>query len=153
VGGALNGDATVKGQESDVDMSFRDILNELNFALFVTDDARKGRLGLIVDGVYSSLESDENGELSKVDATVDLAYLGAAAYYRLGPFDLDPARGDAGPRLVVDPYLGGRYTYGNVDLKLKTRDPLPEASRKFGADQSWLDPVVGVRTLWELMPK
>jgi hypothetical protein len=149
---AIDGDVTVKGQKSDVDMSFRDILKDLNFALFVSGEARKGRFGLLVDGVYSALESDEDGENVKVDATLDLAYLSAAASYRLGPFDLDAARGAAGPRLVVDPYLGGRYTYGNVDLKLKTRDPLAAASRKVGGDQTWLDPIVGVRTLWQLTP-
>ena len=91
---------------------------------------------MFVNGVYSALESDENGELLKVDANLDLAYLAAGAYYRLGPFDLDAERGDAGPQLVVDPYLGGRYTYGNVDLKLKTRDPLPEGSREFSGNES-----------------
>lgn len=42
----MNGDATVKGQESDVDASFSDIWDELNFAFMMEYEARRGRLGL-----------------------------------------------------------------------------------------------------------
>ena len=39
---SLDGDVTVKGEESDLDMSFSDIWDELNIAAMLTFDARKG---------------------------------------------------------------------------------------------------------------
>ena len=51
-----------------------------------------------------------------------------------------------GPKLILDTYAGVRYTYLDVDL-----DVSPGGS--FGDDQQWVDPIVGLRTLWQLTPK
>jgi hypothetical protein len=42
---SASGDVTVKGQESDLDLSFNDIWDELNIAAMLAFDARKGRWG------------------------------------------------------------------------------------------------------------
>ena len=49
---SVDGHVTVKGQKSDVDMSFGDILSDLNFGFFGQGEARKGRLGVIVDALH-----------------------------------------------------------------------------------------------------
>jgi len=51
---AMNGDATVKGQEADVDVSFSDIWYELNIAFMLEYEARKGRLGLWGNTIYAN---------------------------------------------------------------------------------------------------
>jgi hypothetical protein len=150
---SVDGHATVKGQKSDVDMSFGDILKDLNFGFFGQGEVRKGRFGFLVDGMYSSLSSNADAGPLKIDADIDLVYVGAAPYYRLGPWNLDARRGDAGPKLVVDPYAGARYTYAGVDLKLKPQGPAAGGNRKVNGDEGWVDPIVGVRTIWQLTPK
>jgi hypothetical protein len=147
---SVDGHTTVKGQKSDVDMSFSDIVKDLNFGFFGQGEVRKGRFGVMVDGMYSALSSNANAGPLKIDADVDLVYVGAAAYYRLGPWNLDARRGDAGPKLVVDPYAGARYTYAGVDLKL---NPPVSGNRKLNGSQDWVDPIIGVRTILQLTPK
>jgi hypothetical protein len=43
---SIDGDLTVKGQESDVDVGFDKIWDELNIAAMLEFEARKGRWGL-----------------------------------------------------------------------------------------------------------
>jgi hypothetical protein len=42
----MNGNMTVKGLEADVDVGFKDILDELNFAVLLVYEARKRHWGL-----------------------------------------------------------------------------------------------------------
>ena len=44
--------------KADVDASFDDILDNLNFALMLSLEARKGRFGLLSDTVYANLEDN-----------------------------------------------------------------------------------------------
>ena len=52
---ALDGDVTVKGQESDLDLSFSDIWDELNIAAMLTFDAREGKWGFLGDVVVANI--------------------------------------------------------------------------------------------------
>ena len=52
---SMNGDAKVKGQKADVDVSFSDIWDELNFAFMLEYEARKGRWGLWGNTIYANL--------------------------------------------------------------------------------------------------
>ena len=77
---------------------------------------------------------------------------GLAGTYRLGTWQLaDFAQ--AGPLSVtVDPYAGIRYTY--LDTELKGRLDLPDlgvnARRTTEKSKHWVDPIVGLRTIWTL---
>jgi hypothetical protein len=52
----------------------------------------------------------------------------------------------------LDPYTGIRYTY--LDLELKGRLDLPTLGiareRSEDGDRQWVDPLVGLRTIWTL---
>ena len=88
----------------------------------------------------------------KVDATANMLITGLAATYRVGTWQL--AELDrAGPLAVaVDPYAGIRYTY--LDTELKGKLDLPDlgvnAKRTVDSDQNWVDPIIGLRTIWTL---
>jgi hypothetical protein len=58
---AMKGNVTVKGVEADVDLSFSDIWDELNFALMLAYEARKGNWGLWGNTIYANL-GDSNIE-------------------------------------------------------------------------------------------
>lgn len=147
---AVDGNATVKGQKSDVDMSFSDIVDNLNFGLFGAVEAQKGRFGVLFNGMYAMLEADNDVGPLSIDANVDLGIVESSVFYRLGPWTLDAEKAAAGPRIVADPYAGVRYTFVDVDLDL---DPRVAGNRNLQGDQDWVDPLVGLRTILQLSPR
>ncbi len=153
---SLHGKAGVKGKRADVDVSFSDLLQHLNGAAMLDLELRKGPFGLMSDTVYANLEDHSSalrgqGSL-KVDTTANMLIQGLAATYRVGTWQLaDFAQ--AGPLAVaVDPYAGIRYTYLDVQLdgKLDLPDLGVNAKRTAEANKNWVDPIVGLRTIWTL---
>lgn len=140
---SAEGDITVKGQEADFDLSFRDIVEDLNYGLMLQGDVRKGRIGVYANLLYANLGDEETVGPVKVDPEVNMFWGGLGAYYRLGPYDLDSTPDGNGPQLIVDPYAGARYTYLDMEIDVS---PGPE----FDGDQDWIDPIVGLRTIWQL---
>jgi hypothetical protein len=140
------GDVTVKGRKTDVDVGFTDILTKLNAAVMAEAEARKGRFGWYVQGIYAKLSDDEEVGSIKLRGDVTTVWLGAGGFYRLGPWNLDSKAGAAGPKVVVDPYAGARYTY--LDARVKIRQGGPQGQ----GDKHWIDPLVGLRTIWQLSP-
>ena len=151
---ALKGDLGVGRIDANVDASFDDILDNLNGALMLEAELRKGRFGVISDTIYANLEDNAaTGEdRLKIDATANLLIQSLAGTYRVGTWQLAEL-GAAGPLSVtVDPYAGARYTY--LDTELKGKLDLPDfgidAHRQVEGDEHWVDPIVGVRTGWTL---
>jgi hypothetical protein len=144
---ALDGNVTVKGVKTKPSVTFDEIFDHLDYGLMLEADARKGRIGVYANAIYADLSDTDDVAGFRIQAEAQTVWAGAGLYYRLGPWALDPAAGLAGPKVVVDPYAGGRYTYLNTELKLQGGGP------QVDADKSWVDPIVGVRTLWELTPK
>ncbi len=143
---SLEGDVTVRGQESEVDLGFDDILEKLNMAVMIEAEARKGRFGLLVNPLYATLEDKQTISGLGIEADVDVVVTSFGGYYRLGPWNLDYKTGAAGPKLVADVFAGARYTY--LNLKLNVRGG-PQGE----GDEDWFDPIVGLRTLWFLSPR
>jgi hypothetical protein len=140
---ALNGDVTVKGQESDLDLSFNDIWDELNIAAMLTFDARKGKWGIFGDTIYANLGKSKKVGGIKIDPTVKLARLAAGGYYQLGTWRLSDTVGKDGPSVTVDGMFGVSYTYLDIDLDIKG---IGDAS----GDKDWFDPLIGARAFIDL---
>ena len=150
---ALKGDVGVGRIDADVDASFKDIWDNLNGALMLEGELRKGRFGLISDTIYADLEDDAATaeDRLKVDGTAKMFIQSLAGTYRAGTWRL--ADTGAGPLAVTaDPYAGLRYTYLNAELngRLDLPDLGVSARRTAEQDEHWVDPIVGVRTAWAL---
>ena len=151
---SLHGHAGVAGKRADVDVSFSDVLDHLNGAVMLDLELRKGRFALMSNSVYANLEdnSSTGQDRIKIDTTANMLIQGLAATWRVGTWQL--AEFDrAGPLSVaVDPYAGIRYTY--LDTELKGKLDLPNlgvnAKRTAESDQNWVDPIIGLRTIWTL---
>lgn len=147
---ALSGHATVKGHKADVDVSFSDIVDQLEGGALGQLEATKGPWSLIVQGNYLRLEdTDHQGPLDvKADGTTFIGeFVGA---YRLGRWPLGKASQGTAPGVAVDVLGGARYTYLDGQLKLKaTVGPL-SAERHFDQDKEWVDPIVGTRLIVDL---
>ena len=144
---AVDGNVTVKGDKTEPSVTFDEIFDDLNYAFMAEADARKGRIGMFANGIYANLDDTTNVGPARIKTSADQLIAGAGAYYRLGPWNLDAEAGASGPKVVVDPYAGARYTYLDVENRFK------RLGRQDSADKHWVDPIVGVRTLWELTPR
>jgi hypothetical protein len=105
------------------------------------------------DTVYANLEDDSSTSQDrlKVKTTANMLVQGLAATYRAGTWQIAEFA-QAGPLSVaVDPYAGIRYTY--LDTELKGKLDLPDlgyAPRTAEGDKHWVDPIIGLRTIWTL---
>jgi len=163
---AMDGDVTVDGREAEVDLSFSDILKDLNIALMLDIEARKNRFGFFINPLYSQTENDSTTNLLsgtpleqkyKINTEIDLFIMSAGPFYRFGPWDLDSSNGKTDKLLIVDVMAGVRYTYLqiNVDLDRKSGAPIPELPGHISedGDKSWVDPIVGGRMTYVLSPQ
>ncbi len=122
-GGAVSG-----GASSGID----DILDALNFAAFATVEARRGRLGLIGDFVYTDLGVDETGA-GGVRRDLDLSLFmgtGAVAWRAW-----DDGRGH------LDLIGGGRVV--SAELGVSRSGALVSASAS--RTETYVEPLVGLR--------
>jgi len=140
---SLNGDVTVRGQESDLDLNFSDIWDELNIAGMVTFDARKGKWGIFGDTIYANLGKSKKVGGIKIDPTVKLARLAAGGSYQLGTWRLSDTAGKSGPSVTVDGMFGVSYTYLDIDLDFKR-------IRDASGHKDWFDPLIGARAFFDL---
>lgn len=153
-GTALKGDVGIGKTDADVDASFKDILDHLNGALMLSLEARKGRFGLLSDSVFADLEDNDgvaDGGL-KIDAGAKMFIQSLAGTYRVGTWQLADFD-SAGPLSVtLDPYAGARYTFLRAEVtgKLDLPDFGIDARRTSSQDEHWVDPIIGLRTIWNL---
>ena len=148
---SMDGNVTVKGLEADLDLSFSDIWDELNFAFMMEYEARKGNWGLWGNTIYANLgKSNISGPrgLTNIDPTVKSLWQGLGGFYRLGTWDLTDAPGKDTPSVTVDTYFGARYTW--LELKLDFDGIFQNRVNNVSQDKSWVEPLVGARTIWNL---
>ena len=148
---SMDGNATVRGLKVDVDAGFSDIWDELNFAFMLAYEARKGNWGLWGDTIYANLGNNNvSGPLglTNIDPTINVLWQGLGGFYRLGTWDLADAPAKQTPAVTVETYFGLRYTY--MDLKLDFDGVFKDRINDVSKDKSWLEPLLGVRTIWDL---
>ncbi|MCJ7593187.1 MAG: hypothetical protein MUO52_00260 [Desulfobacterales bacterium] len=139
---SLDGSATVKGHKSDVDMSFSDIVSEMNIAFMFDFEARKDRLGFFVNPLYAVLSGDQTASGVSTDVTANIFVGSFGVDYQLGPYALTESSAGGAPAVTLVPFVGGRYTYLGVTINQKD-------VRYTDGSQNWLDPIVGLRTIWD----
>lgn len=132
----IDGDVGVGPVDQQVDASFGDILDNLDFVLTAHFEARKGRFGMIFNMDYLDLGIEQSapaGPALNVDFKTTIAEFDG--FYRVNRaahnFDL---------------IAGVRYTKQDTEISL---GPVPVG----GLDESWWDPVIGARWQWGFAPQ
>jgi hypothetical protein len=131
---------TVKGTEADLDVSFGDVLDVLDFAAEGRVEAIKdNRWGFFIDGTYLKLgpEVKQGPVHLRVGYKYWLWELGGL--YRAATWETKHGNG------AFDLLLGGRYTSMDVDLDFRNL-PLPDVS----GSQDWTDLIAGARVAIDL---
>jgi hypothetical protein len=128
--------ATLSGvPAAEVDASFGDLLESLDFAFMAFLDARRGKFGVLTEISYMRLSGDADtpGALfDDVDLTSTAAFLtGLGTYEAL-----------AGGAWTLDAMAGGRLWYERTELDFAA-GTLP--GRQTDEDEVWFDPLIGAR--------
>lgn len=145
-GAGISGKSGVFGlPPQDVDMSFGDILEDLNFAFMGLGEARNGRFVLGGDLTYSKVSSSyetPRGILAdKIDVTSTSWMVTGFGGYSI--FENDTVRFD-----VIG---GGRYWSTNTEFKVDSKHQILDG-RTAEDGASWVDPLVGIKTRVDLTP-
>ncbi len=142
---SIEGDATIGNVETDIDMDFSDIMENLDIGFMGYVEHRRDRWSFIGDMAYLRLEADdsratERGGLSiEVDAQVEQYVIEAFAGYRVHEEKLDNGT------LGIDVLLGARYNELGFDVSGEAA--FLGLTSKASRDQTeyWVDGVVAVR--------
>lgn len=126
----MAGDIGVRGLQSGVNVSFSDILDNLDFGIMGAGAVGKGDWSLMLDGIYMKLEKTGSLGPLPLDGEMEETIVEGMVAYRV------PSEGD------VNVYAGVRY----YDLAFKAS--LNDSTR-LDQSQSWADPIVGVRARWD----
>lgn len=139
VGASMDGDTGIGDVTADVDVSFGDILDNLEFGAMAAYRGERGPWAVVADLIYMKLEQqkDNLGPLGGSRATVD----SDQTIFELdGSYELSEQ---------LSTYAGLRYWDLSVDLQVVGGGPLGE-TRARSADEDWVDPLVGLRYVWPL---
>lgn len=125
----LDGQVTVRGLDADVDVSFSDILEDLEMGGMAAYRGSTGRWAFMTNIVYMGLGATKDGALGgRTDVDVDELAVEVDGAYRFGPrFEL---------------LFGLRGRWLDVSAAVD-RPPLSPAEES--ASQNWVDPLVGGR--------
>jgi hypothetical protein len=151
---ALNGSQKIRGQEFDVDVGIveglENVFDNFQFAGMVQFEARKCRWGVIVDLLYVSIGNDDEIAVAggaPIDLEWDTTTLTAQAMlaWRFAECPIGCRGPCFTPTITFDALAGARLFHidGDVD-----RDPGPSTD----GNQTWVDPVVGIRMLINVTP-
>ena len=142
-GSGLDGTTGVGGTTTDVDVSFSDILSELDMAAMGVVGFRKGRFGFLAEFLYIDLSPsyETPGPLFKrTDLSLKQTMFDLKGSYRV-------AEWDGGWFDIIG---GARYM--NIDMQI-TLQPGLAAGRSVQGENGWWDAIGGFRTQHHLTEK
>jgi hypothetical protein len=122
----LTGDTRIGRTEAEIDLSFRDILEDLDMALMGDFRAENGPWAIESDFVWTDLTSEAGGPLLNVSVEPRLVIWQVDGRYRVAP--------------QWEVLAGIRYYYSKTAIQIDT----PNNSLRASTSEDWVDPVVGV---------
>ena len=145
---AIDGEVQVRNVTADVDVSFSDIMDNLDIGFMGYFELRRGQWSFIGDFAYLALEDDNSttvGMRTEIDLDAELTQTVASALagYRFLDKSYD------GYTVGFDIVFGARYTNLEVDLSVERRrdgvllDFSSSGSRNH--EEDWIDAVIGLR--------
>lgn len=140
---STTGSTTVAGQTVPLDLNLKDALELLDFAFAGRFEAWRGNLGFIVDMNYLALEANaQPAPPITADVNVKQSWLGLLAAYRVAS-----GTNAQGRAYSVDIQGGARYNSLKQTVAISGG---PGAGTTLGGTETWWEPVIGVRALWQI---
>lgn len=143
---STQGTSTVDGNSANIDLDLNDVLDILNFGASARYEAWRENFGLILDGYYVDLGA--GGALpgpgpAQVNVDVRQYWLAALGAYRVSSGTL--AR--TGGRYSFDIQAGVRFNSLKQEIGFSGG---PGGGGTFGGTETWWEPVIGARYVWEI---
>lgn len=151
-GAGIDGESGVFGlPPQDVDLSFSDILKDLDFAFMGLAEARNGPFVLGLDVTYSKVGSEvDNPRQEAAERVIDKINVDTASWMVTGYGGYSILDTD---ELRVDLIGGARFWSVNTDFEVDTVKPAnPLDGRTVDDGASWVDPLAGVKLRLDLAP-
>jgi len=147
----LNGTIGVRGQEVDVDISFGDIWDNLDFAFQGhAEIVYRSQFGFIVDGTYLKLSTkDVKGPFNtKTTTRIDMwEFIGFYRVYNQ-PTGYSEDVGYKKSSVFIDLLAGGRYMNIDNTINFGGNGPIG-ISNQISGSQGWFDFLLGARIKWQ----
>ncbi|MEN8752181.1 MAG: hypothetical protein AB1Z18_05345 [Desulfobacterales bacterium] len=131
------------GTGSDLDISFDDLLSNLEMAFMGAVGARKGKWSLMLDAIYLDVKGDDSFAIP-VGRGLDINGNGSV---ELTGWILTPSVGYnllQKERIRLDVLAGARYLYLKSDAKFDFVTPTPIKKRDTVSDSIW-DGIIGIK--------
>lgn len=144
-GAGIEGEAGLLGQPPvDIDLSFSDVFEKLEFAVMGLGEARNGPFVLGMDLTYSRLgttvDTDPATGVSSIDVTATAWMVTGFGGYTV--FDNDAVR--------LDAIAGGRLWSVSNEFDIDAVNPSDDQSLDDG--QTWVDPLIGAKMRLDVAP-
>lgn len=138
----LKGDTgtTTPPSINEIDISFDDVLSNLDIAMLVNFRANKGQWGANIDTVYMNLSSSQKNRISTIDIDVKQTVFSASAFYQ-------PAN-TAGLEL----HVGARYVDLDNDIAIALHTPNTSTATVSPGDD-WTEAFIGAKYSYSVSPK
>lgn len=133
----IDGDVTIGGQTADVNISFSDILDNLDFAGMLQVEARKRRFGFFAQPNYFKVSDKGEVQGISVDFKTESWIVEFGGTYQLAGWTSNERPGS------LDLLLGGRYW--NISNKVNVAIPVVGVAENRSRDSSITDPFIGIR--------
>ena len=121
----------------DVDASFSDIVDNLDFAFMGVGEARYDRYGIFTDLIYTKLSAGGTGSagVAKLSVENEMFIATLMGEYRI------VEQGNT----TVDLMAGGRLWYVGVDLDVKIASGDYKEGASLSSNETWVDPMIGAK--------
>lgn len=153
----MNGELGIGNTTADIDVSFGDILDNLDIGAQLHIEVWWKKWIFFVDPLFMKLSS--NGSQTsiigtrKADAEVKMFLMDLAIGYRVAEFALtqNTKSNDfkTWPAIAVDVYGGGRILRVENTLDLTLDTPIGQRKESIGVDETWFDFIVGTRFIFD----
>jgi hypothetical protein len=133
----INGNATIKGHQQDVNVNFSELKDHLDTSLSLALTAQKGKFGIFANAGYMKFSGGFGGPLGgQTDAQLKFLLANGGVSYVL-------LKTESERPFILAGTVGLRYWY--ADTTLTFRGPLGNVNLKGGNTYDIYDPVIGLR--------
>jgi len=138
----LDGDMTISGTTVPVDVPFDKIFDNLKFTFMGLVEVGKGRWSFMSDLFYAKLEPSVSQRFLTFDSQIEQFIGNFAVFYNIVET----------PSTRFDAYTGVRVNWMETDVEI-TRNRTGTTIFSDSADETWVDPIIGVRINHDLTEK
>ncbi len=149
----IDGTMGANGQTADIDISFGDIWDNLDFAFQGHAEViYRNKYGFFVDGTYVKISTKNVRGPLNIKATVKLSMWEFAGFYRFfeQPSGFKNSKGQTKPSFSADVLGGGRLMYMDNTINFGGRGPVG-VSNQVSESETWFDFMVGARIKWQML--